>query len=177
MLQLDSIEQLIKQQNEFFLLGTTESIEFRQQQLRKLKQLIINNESKISEALYQDLGKCNFESYLSEISLMKKEINNTINNLRKWNKPRYVSTAIEQFPARAFIQPQPKGVVLIISPWNYPIALAIMPLIGAIAAGNCAIIKPSELSPNTSKILDKIINNNFDYRYLKVIQGGKETSG
>ncbi|MGK7882870.1 MAG: aldehyde dehydrogenase family protein, partial [Crocosphaera sp.] len=86
------------------------------------------------------------------------------------------STAIEQFPARAFIQSQPKGVVLIISPWNYPISLAIMPLIGAISAGNCAIIKPSELSPNTSNILEKIINNNFDNRYLKVIQGGKETS-
>ncbi|MGK7879664.1 MAG: aldehyde dehydrogenase family protein, partial [Crocosphaera sp.] len=131
MLQLDSIEIVIKQQNDFFLLGETQSIEFRQQQLRQLKQLIINNESQISEALYQDLGKCNFESYLSEISLIKKEINNTINNLKKWSKPRYVSTAIEQFPARAFIQSQPKGVVLIISPWNYPISLAIMPLIGA----------------------------------------------
>ncbi|MGK7884797.1 MAG: aldehyde dehydrogenase [Crocosphaera sp.] len=176
MLQLDSLEIVIKQQNNFFLLGETQSIEFRKQQLRQLKQLIINNESQISEALYQDLGKCNFESYLSEISLIKKEINNTINNLKKWSKPRYVSTAIEQFPGRAFIQSQPKGVVLIISPWNYPISLAIMPLIGAISAGNCAIIKPSELSPNTSNILEKIINNNFDNRYLKVIQGGKETS-
>ncbi len=176
MLQLDIIETVIKQQNDFFLLGETQSLDFRKQQLRHLKQLIINNESQISEALYKDLGKCNFESYLSEISLIKKEINNTINNLKKWSKPRYVSTAIEQFPGRAFIQSQPKGVVLIISPWNYPFSLAILPLIGVISAGNCAIIKPSEISPNTSNIIAKIINNNFAPAYIKVIAGGKETS-
>ena len=176
MLQTENIKVIVKEQKEYFLSGKTQSFEFRQQQLRKLKQLIINQENDISEALYKDLGKSNFESYLAEISLIKKEINNAIKNLRKWMKPRYVSTPIEQFPARAFIQPQPKGIILIISPWNYPISLAIMPLIGAIAAGNCAIIKPSELSPSTSKILEKIINNNFDHRYLKVIQGGKETS-
>ncbi len=176
MLQTENIKVIVKEQREYFLSEKTQSFDFRQQQLRQLKKLIIERETDISEALYKDLGKSNFESYLAEISLIKKEINNAINNLRKWMKPRYVSTPIEQFPARAFIQPQPKGIILIISPWNYPISLAIMPLIGAIAAGNCAIIKPSELSYNTSNLLEKIINNNFDQRYLKVIQGCKETS-
>ncbi|MDJ0659122.1 MAG: aldehyde dehydrogenase [Crocosphaera sp.] len=176
MLHTEKIEAVVRKQHQYFLLRETQIIEFRQQKLRQLKQIIIDQENEIVEALHQDLGKCHFESYLSELRIIKKEIENTLNNLRKWVKPRYVSTPIEQFPGTAFIQPQPKGVVLIISPWNYPFSLAILPLIGAIAAGNCAIIKPSELSPNTSKMLEKIINNNFEESYLKVIQGGKETS-
>ena len=176
MLQNENLETIVKKQNQYFLSKRTLTIEFRQQKLKQLKQIIFNQENEIVEGLYKDLGKCHFESYLSELRIIKKEIENTINNLRKWAKPRYVSTPIEQFPATAFIQPQPKGVILIISPWNYPFSLAIMPLIGAIAAGNCAIIKPSELSPHTSRILAKIVNNNFEESYLKVVQGGKETS-
>lgn len=176
MLNTENIQTIVKNQYQYFLAQKTQSIEFRQQQLRQLKQIIIEQENDIVEALHKDLGKCHFESYLSELRIIKKDIENSINNLKKWTKPRYVSTPIEQFPGTAFIQTQPKGVVLIISPWNYPFSLAILPLIGAIAAGNCAIIKPSELSPNTSKILEKIINNNFDETYIKVIQGGKETS-
>ncbi|ACB52028.1 aldehyde dehydrogenase [Crocosphaera subtropica ATCC 51142] len=176
MLQTENIPTILKEQYKYFLLGKTQNLEFRQQQLKQLKQLIINHENEIVEALNQDLGKCHFESYLTEIRIIKKEIDHTIKTLRKWMKPRYVSTPIEQFPATAFIQPQPKGVVLIISPWNYPFSLAIMPLIGAIAAGNCAIIKPSELTPNTSNLIAKLINNHFDHNYLKVIEGSKETS-
>ncbi|MDJ0599958.1 MAG: aldehyde dehydrogenase [Crocosphaera sp.] len=176
MLQTENVQTIVKEQNQYFLSGKTYDIEFRQEKLKQLKQLIIDHENEIVEALYKDLGKCHFESYLSEIRIIKKEVDNTINNLRKWVKPHYVSTPIEQFPATAFIQPQPKGTILIISPWNYPFSLTIMPLIGAIAAGNCSIIKPSELSPNTSKILEQIINHNYEESYVKVIQGGKETS-
>ncbi|EAZ91257.1 aldehyde dehydrogenase [Crocosphaera chwakensis] len=176
MLKTGNIPTIFKKQDQYFLSGNTQKIEFRQQKLKQLKQLIIEKESEIAEALNKDLGKCHFESYLSEIRIIKKDIDNTINNLKKWIKPRYVSTPIEQFPATALIQPQPKGVILIISPWNYPFSLAIMPLIGAIAAGNCAIIKPSELTPNTSKVIAKIINNYFDDNYIKVIEGGKDIS-
>ncbi|MDJ0845274.1 aldehyde dehydrogenase [Crocosphaera sp.] len=176
MLKTENIQTIVKNKHQYFLLKETQNIEFRQQKLRQLKQIIIEQENEIVEALHKDLGKCHFESYLSELRIIKKEIENSINNLKKWTKPRYVSTPIEQFPGTAFIQVQPKGVVLIISPWNYPFSLAILPLIGAIAAGNCAIIKPSELSPNTSKILEEIINNNFEESYIKVIQGGKDTS-
>ncbi len=162
MLQVDNITTIVAEQRNFFSLGMTQSLDFRRQQLKKLKQIINEHENEIVEALYKDLGKCEFESYLAEIRTTKEEINYALKHLKKWLKSRYVSTPIEQFPGIAFIQPQPKGVVLIISPWNYPFSLAILPLIGAIAAGNCAIIKPSELSPNTSKILAKIINNNFE---------------
>ncbi|MDJ0731645.1 MAG: aldehyde dehydrogenase [Crocosphaera sp.] len=176
MLKTENIQTIVKEQYQYFLLGKTQTLKIRQQNLKQLKELIINHETEISEALDKDLGKSKFESYLAEIRIVKKEIDNALKNLRKWVKSRYVSTPIEQFPATAFIQPQPKGVVLIISPWNYPFSLAIMPLIGAIAAGNCAIIKPSELSPNTSKLIAKIINKNFEPNYIKVIEGGKEIS-
>ncbi|WP_107668336.1 aldehyde dehydrogenase [Cyanothece sp. BG0011] len=176
MLQTETISMIFKEQCQYFVSGKTKPIQFRQEKLKQLKQLIIDQENEIVKALNEDLGKCHFESYLSEIRIIKKEIDHTINNLKKWVKPRYVSTPIEQFPGTAFIQPQPKGVILIISPWNYPFSLAIMPLIGAIAAGNCAIIKPSELTPNTSNLLAKLINNHFDHNYMKVIEGSKETS-
>lgn len=176
MLQTDNTQKIFEEQSKYFLSQKTKKIEFRQQKLNQLKQLIIDQESQIVEALNKDLGKCHFESYLAEIRIIKKDIDNMVNNLKKWMKPRYISTPIEQFPATAFIQPQPKGVILIISPWNYPFSLAIMPLIGAIAAGNCVIIKPSEISINTSKTLAEIINNNFNDNYIKVIEGGIETS-
>lgn len=176
MLQTETISMIFKEQCQYFVSGKTKPIQFRQEKLKQLKKLIIDQENEIVKALNKDLGKCHFESYLSEIRIIKKEIDHTINNLKKWVKPRYVSTPIEQFPGTAFIQPQPKGVILIISPWNYPFSLAIMPLIGAIAAGNCAIIKPSELTPNTSNLLAKLINNHFDHNYIKIIEGNKETS-
>ncbi|MGB5593703.1 MAG: aldehyde dehydrogenase [Crocosphaera sp.] len=176
MLQVDNIKSVINEQRNFFALGMTQSVDFRRQQLKKLKQLINDHENEIVEALYKDLGKCEFESYLAEIRTTKEEINYALKHLKKWLKPRPVSIPIEQFPATAFIKPQPQGMVLIISPWNYPFSLVIIPLIGAISAGNCAIIKPSEMSPNTSSIIAKIINNNFDSAYIKVIAGGKETS-
>ncbi|MDJ0509114.1 MAG: aldehyde dehydrogenase [Crocosphaera sp.] len=176
MLKNETITMIVKEQYQYFLSGRTQSIIFRKQQLKKLKQLMIDYENEISEALYKDLGKSQFESYLAEIRIIKEEINYALKHLKKWLKSRSVSTPIEQFPATAFIQPQPKGVVLIISPWNYPFSLAVLPLIGAIAAGNCAIVKPSEISIHTSKLLEKIINNNFDSAYIKIVEGGKEIS-
>ncbi|MGK7942395.1 MAG: aldehyde dehydrogenase family protein [Crocosphaera sp.] len=176
MLKTENMNKIVQEHYKYFFSEKTKKIEFRKQQLKQLKQLMIDHETEISEALYKDLGKSQFESYLAEIRIIKEEINYALKHLRKWVNSRFVSTPIEQFPASAFIQAQPKGVVLIISPWNYPFSLAILPLIGAIAAGNCAIIKPSEISYHTSKILAQIINNNFPSNYIKVIEGGKEMS-
>lgn len=170
------VAELIQKQKAFFLTGKTQSIDFRQQQLKQLKQSLIDYEKDIINALDKDLKKAEFETYLSEIRATQEEINYALKNLKKWTKIQKVSTPIEQFPAKALIRPQPRGVVLIISPWNYPLSLAIIPLISAIAAGNCAIIKPSEMTPATSQIIVKIIEKTFDPDYVKAIEGGIKTS-
>lgn len=176
MLTATPISELVQKQREFFSTGKTQAIEFRQQKLQQLKQSLIDDESSIIEALKKDLGRANFETYLSEIRASKQEINYALKYLKKWTKTTKVSTPIEQFPANALICPQPRGVVLIISPWNYPLSLAMIPLIGAIAAGNCGIIKPSEMSPATSHIINEIIKKTFDSTYIAVIEGGSEIS-
>ena len=176
MLKTDSIDIVIRKQRDFFSSGTTQDINFRKQQLKNLRNLIDDNENEILEALHKDLKKTEFEGCLTAVIGAKIEIDYALKNINKWTKAKKVSVPIDQLPGKAFIQPQSKGVVLIISPWNYPFHLAIVPLVGAIAAGNCAIIKPSELTPNTSKVIAKIINNNFDENYIRVIEGAKETS-
>ena len=160
MLKTDSIDIVIRKQRDFFSSGTTQDINFRKQQLKNLRNLIDDNENEILEALHKDLKKTEFEGCLTAVIGAKIEIDYALKNINKWTKAKKVSVPIDQLPGKAFIQPQAKGVVLIISPWNYPFHLAIVPLVGAIAAGNCAIIKPSELTPNTLNVIAKIKNNN-----------------
>ena len=170
-------ENIIKSQKKFFLSRNTYNINFRIHQLNKLKYLIQKNENIIYEALKKDLGKCQFESYVSEIGFVISELNYIINNLRKWCKEDIVKTPLVSLPGKSFIVKEPYGSVLIIGPWNYPFHLAFTPIIGAIAAGNCVVLKPSELSPNVSEVITNIINNNFNPKYMVSIQGGvKETS-
>ncbi|MEA5511235.1 aldehyde dehydrogenase [Crocosphaera sp. UHCC 0190] len=176
MLIASNIPQLIQTQRQFFATGKTQDIQFRLEQLKQLKTVINEYETEILHALQKDLRKPDFEGYLAEIRATIAEINYTLKHLIKWVKKRKVSLPIEQLPATGWVQPQPRGVVLIISPWNYPFSLAIIPLIGAIAAGNCAIIKPSEMTPTTSRIIAEIIERTFDSFYLKVIEGGKKSS-
>lgn len=130
---------------------------------------------KISEALRKDLNKSHIDSYSSEIGLVYEEINHVLKNLKSWAKPVPVKTALTHFGSTGQIYYEPYGIALIISPWNYPFQLAISPLIGAIAAGNCAIIKPSELSPNTSAILAELIRMYFTEEYIVVVEGGIES--
>ncbi|MBU5484806.1 aldehyde dehydrogenase [Clostridium sp. MSJ-11] len=161
----------------FFNSRATYNINFRINQLKKLKYLIKDNETIIYEALKKDLGKCNFESYVSEIGFVISELNHIINNLREWCKSEKVKTPLTAFPGKSYIVNEPYGSVLIIGPWNYPFHLIFAPLIGAIAAGNCAVVKPSELSPNISNVITNLINNNFNPKYLYSVQGGvDETS-
>ena len=169
------ISKLVRQQRSFFGAGNTKEISFRLEQLKRLKQAILDNQTAIISAMKADLNKPVFEAYGFEIGVLK-EIDYAIKHIRSWAKPKKVATPLEQFPSSAVIYPDPLGVVLIISPWNYPFQLMISPLVGAIAAGNCAILKPSELAPHTSSVLANLFQKNFDPAYISVVEGGVETS-
>lgn len=167
-----NIEAIILAQKEFFFLNKTKSIAFRIQQLKKLKRIIKDNEKLLYDAIYKDLGKSEFETYTSELSLIYHEINLALKKVKKWSKRKRVATNFANFPAKSFILPEPLGNTLIIAPWNYPIQLAFSPAVASICAGNTVIIKPSEVTSNCSKAIAKIINNHFDVNYLHVVEGG-----
>lgn len=156
-----SVEALVLEQKKYFLNDYTRPVDFRIRQLRKLKTAIKANEKIILKALYDDLGKSSTEAYITELGIIYQEINHAIKHLKKWAKPKKVKSSVMSLPASSYIYAEPYGVTLILSPWNYPVNLTMGPLIGAIAAGNCAIVKPSETSPHTSEILEKIINYTF----------------
>lgn len=165
------LSQCIEKQREFFKKGTTKNVDFRIQQLNLLKNLIIQNEKEIMDALYKDLHKSEFEAYSTEIGMVLSEISYTLENIRKWSVPEKVKTPITNFKSTSYIYPEPYGNTLIIAPWNYPFQLCFAPLVGSMAAGNTAIIKPSSTSHHTSDIIEKIINENFDEGYIHVIAG------
>lgn len=162
---------LLDEHKKLFETQKTKSYDFRLKQLIKLKEAIISNELKIQEALFKDLGKSYEESFLTEISVVLSDLDYTIKQLKKWMKPRRVKTPLMLFPAKSKIIKEPYGTVLIISPWNYPFQLTINPLIGAIAAGNTTILKPSPLSIHTTQIMKEIITKHFDDNYISCIEG------
>lgn len=170
---MHSLEIINKQRN-FFYQGKPHDLIFRKKSLLKLKNVIQLYEKEFIDAVYADFKKCEFEMLLTEISMIKLELKKHISNLKKWSKPQKVRSSILNFPSSEFIYKQPYGVVLIISPWNYPLLLAIQPLISAIAAGNCVVLKPSEISSNTSAVLAKMISEIFPSEYVSVILGGVE---
>ncbi len=163
-------EQLNAMRN-FFNSDTTKTYTFRIEQLKKLKQAILKYEQEISAALYTDLKKSPEEAYSTETGLVLAEISFAIKKLRRWMEPQSVSTNLANLPSVSKIYRDPLGVVLIIAPWNYPFQLLLLPLAGAIAGGNCAVLKPSELAPATNTIIEKIISETFADNYIKVLQG------
>jgi len=167
-------KSLVAKQKEFFSSGITLDYNFRLATLKQLRKLITNNEASLFEALNKDLGKPAFESYASEIGVILQEINIMIRNLRKWVRPKHVYTPLVHFIARTNYVYTPYGVVLIISPWNYPCQLLLNPLIGAVAAGNCVLAKPSQHASHTTEVLIDLINNNFKSEHLHILRGGKE---
>ncbi|MEH1888004.1 MAG: aldehyde dehydrogenase [Nostoc sp.] len=173
--ELSNVGHIIQNQREFFQTGKTKDVTFRIEQLKNLKQAIIEHERSIVEALQADLHKPELESYLTEIGVIK-DIDYAIKHLKNWTKPKKAAVSFDFFSSSARIYPEPLGVVLIIGPWNYPFNLIISPLIGAIAAGNCAIIKPSEIASHTSHIITEIFAKNFDPAYIAVVEGGVEAS-
>jgi aldehyde dehydrogenase (NAD+) len=168
------VKDIIRKQREFFATGKTKDVEWRIEQLKRLKQAIVAHQEAILNAVKADLGRPDFEAYFEIASIA--DINYAIKHLKSWVKPKKVRAGIEQFPASAQIYPEPLGAVLIIAPWNYPFQLMISPLTGAIAAGNCAVLKPSEIAANTSSVITDIIQKTFDPAYIAVVEGGVETS-
>lgn len=169
-----SISPLVEKQRLFFGTGQTQPIAFRLAQLQRLKAAIVQYEDEIVKAAHADLGRPAFEAYF-EIATIQ-EINIALKQLKTWMKPKRVPTSIDQFPGSAWIQPDPLGVVLIIAPWNYPFQLIMSPLVGAIAAGNCAILKPSEQAPHTAKVVAELIRSTFPPDYIAVVEGDATTS-
>lgn len=159
------------EQRQYFDSGATLSSEFRLTQLKKLRQAVVANEDKILAALATDLGKPPLEAYASEIAPVISELDYAITNLKSWLKPRKVATPLKLFRSKSYISMQPLGCVLIIAPWNYPFQLLLAPLIGALAAGNCAVVKPSELTPSVATVISELLNNCFSEQYVVVING------
>lgn len=178
MLNLDEEKALsiLREHKEYFETGETKNVDFRIQQLVKLKKAIGNNERLIIDALFKDLHKSEFEAYATEIGYLYDSIGYFIKNLKKWIKVKKVRTPLVHFGSKSYIYAEPYGTVLIVGPFNYPFQLVLEPLVGAISAGNCAVIKPSEFTPNISKVIIKIIKENFSERYIRVIEGGKEVT-
>lgn len=170
----DKLLNIAQTQRRFFLTGATKDISFRIKQLRVLKAAVEKNEPELLATLKADLGKPATEAYVAEIAETIFDIDYALKNIKRWTRMQKVRTPFILFPADSYIYPEPYGTVLIISPWNYPFKLAASPLVGAIAAGNCAVVKPSELSQKTSQLVAKIIEENFAPEYVSVIQGGRE---
>lgn len=171
---IENISKKYEKQKKFFNSGTSKSIQYRINSLKKLKKNISLNENEIINALKSDLGKSETETFFSEIALIYIEINLALKNIKRWSKKRKVSSSLINFLSSDYIIPEPYGVTLNISPWNYPFQLSISPLIGAVAAGNTVVLKPSEFSSKTSEIIKKIIENTFEKGHVDVILGGPE---
>lgn len=151
--------------------GNTRPYAFRMEQLKKLRSAVIENEAEIYTALQKDLNKSKEECWITENGILLSEINEAIKKLKKWMRPRRVRTNLLNFPSSSFIYPEPRGVSLIIGPWNYPFQLVMIPLVGSMAAGNCTVLKPSEWAVHTMALIQKIISSCFSENYIRVIEG------
>lgn len=167
------IKQIVKKHRTYFDTGATLNVSYRIHVLTKLKAGIIKNEEKIHEALKKDLGKSGFESYMCETGLVLSEITYMLRHIHSYAKEKTVRTPLAQFASRSYRKPSPYGVVLIMSPWNYPFLLTLDPLVDAVAAGNTVVLKPSAYSPHTSEVIREIIGECFDEKYVSVVTGGR----
>lgn len=158
----------------FFNTHKTKNLKFRKQQLKLLSKNIKNHENELFDALYKDLGKSKVEAYATEIGMLLKSIKLMRKELKNWSKTKQTDTPLYLFPTKSYIKKEPYGTVLIIGPFNYPVQLVFEPLIGAIAAGNTAIVKPSELTPHVAIVIKDIIEDTFDEAYVSVVEGGIE---
>lgn len=168
------IKKLTEKQRFFFRSGRTLPAKTRLSALKKLEEAVLCHESELLNALKLDLGKSSAESYMCEIGLLLSEIRYLRRHLRRWMKKRQVLTPLSQFCSRSFQKPSPYGVVLIMSPWNYPVLLTLEPLADALAAGNTAVLKPSAYAPHTSRVLEKLIRDSFPSCYVSVVTGGRQ---
>lgn len=170
------IKNILEGQRAYFRNGHTQSTSFRIENLKKLKKAILDHETAICDALWEDLHKSKEEAYLTEISLVLGEIDYHIRHLKKWLKPQRKRTPLHLLPASSYEYYEPLGVALIVAPWNYPFQLVFNPLVGAISSGCCAIVKPSPFTKKTAQLMEAILNKIFPMEYIKAIQGSKETN-
>lgn len=173
---MNLIEQTFHNSKQYFNTHETKSLKFRKKQLKQLSKSVKNYENELLEAFQKDLGKNKVETYATEIGYTLKSIKLARKELKNWSKTKQVNTPLYMFPTKSYIMKEPYGTVLIIGPFNYPFQLLIEPLIGAIAAGNTVILKPSEYTPNVSEIIEKIITDAFAPEYISIIQGNAETT-
>lgn len=170
----NEVEDMIADQRGYYFTGVTKSADFRIAQLQRLKAAIQAHEDDIIEALQLDLGKSEFEGYATEVGFVLDSIGHMTKHLEDWMKPEQVKTPIHLQPAKSFIIREPYGSVLVIGPFNYPFQLAMEPLIGALASGNCAVVKPSEATPNVARMIRKVLEDSFQSHYVKVVEGERE---
>lgn len=168
------IQEIVSKQKEFFNTQKTKNLKFRKMYLEKLRDLILENENLLNEAIDKDFGKSKFDTFTTELSFILKDINYYLKNLNALAKPKRVRTNLSNQIGNSKIYSDPLGCVLVIGAWNYPYQLSLSPIIAALAAGNCCILKPSEIAENTMKAMSKIINENFPAEYLYVFEGGIE---
>lgn len=176
-MKYSEIETVIRKQKQFFSTGATLPVGARKAALRKLLHTLEVNEELFVNALKQDLGKSLQEAYMCEIGLVKNEIRYLLRHVDQYAREHRVHTPLSQFVSHSFVKPVPYGVVLIMSPWNYPVLLALDPLVDALAAGNTAVVKPSAYAPATSEVLKKVIEDCFPPEYVTVVTGGREENG
>lgn len=167
------IQNILEKQHKFFQTGQTLPVNYRIEQLKKLKDSIIRHEPDLNLALKADLGKSETESYMCEVGLTLSELSWMLKHIKKLTKEKWVPTPLAQFAAKSFRSPSPYGTVLIMSPWNYPVLLTLEPLIDALAAGNTAVVKPSAYAPATSRVMQEIIEECFSEEYVAVVTGGR----
>jgi aldehyde dehydrogenase (NAD+) len=171
---MEDIKNILADQKTFFDTGRTRGVSFRAAQLDALQGVIRDNQKDILDALKKDLSKSTYEGYLTELGVALDEIRFARKHLAKWVKPKRVRTRFFLLPGASYLYPEPYGVSLIISPWNYPFQLAVGPLIGSVAAGNCSVVKPSEFAPATARVLSDIIGKNFQRSFIAVIEGDSQ---
>lgn len=174
MAEAKTIHDVVQRQREFFMTGATLDVDYRISALKRLRASIKAHEKDIADALYKDLRKSELESYMSETGMVLDEIKYELKHIRKWSRTKRVKTPIAQFISKSFVVPQPYGVVLIMAPWNYPVQLCLEPLVGAVAAGNVAIVKPSAYAAEVSRCLASIVEEVFPPEHVAVVEGGRE---
>ena len=173
---MSDIKEIVRKQREYYRTGATHDLSFRLRQLGILRKAILDYEQEITDALQKDLNRDPFDTYAAEIGIVLEELDHLIRHLPKWGARKRVRTSLANFLASSYIYPEPYGIALILSPWNYPFQLAMSPLAGAIAAGNCAVVKPSAYSSHTSEVIEKVIKACFDEEYIAVVRGGREAN-
>ena len=173
---LERIPEIVASQRELFATHTTKALDYRIKALRRLREAILRYENRLTEALYLDLHKSYEEAYLTEISIVLGEIDNFLKNLPRWAAPSKKRTPLKLFPSKSAVITEPLGVALIIAPWNYPVQLLLNPLVGAIAAGCTAVLKPSPYVPNVSRVLAELVAECFDDNYVAVVEGNREVN-